>query len=210
MGARCLETADYYRRCLAPYPLLTQQVRIYHPDLQGPFDAAHLLWGPDILMALYDCPDVVHELLDLVTGTYISWLAAWKQFIGEGNEWTTHWAFQLRGGTIVRDDTAVMLSPAQYREFVQPYDQRVLDVFGGCVHFCGDGRHYISALSTSRNLSAVNMTQPDLNDMPLFWRLTQEHRLVVLGMPAEWLPADRHAGVHVLRSYAAEQAGAIS
>ena len=96
---------------------------------------AHLLWGPDIFVALYDCPDLVHSVLDLVTTTYIAWLTHWKELAEEGNEFTAHWAMMMRGGTMVRDDTPVMLSGAQYDEFARPYDQRVLDAFGGCIHF---------------------------------------------------------------------------
>ena len=85
-------------------------------------------------------PELVHALLDLVTRTYIAWLTLWKRELGEGNDFTSHWSIMMRGGAMLRDDTPVMLSPAQYDTFVKPYDQRVLDVFGGCIHFCGRGR----------------------------------------------------------------------
>lgn len=201
LGGACLDMAAYYRKALAPYPGLVQATVIYHPDLQGPFDVAHLLWGPDIFLALYDCPDLVHALLDLVTRTYIAWLTHWKQAVGEGNEFTTHWSYMMRGGAMLRDDTSVMLSGGQYEEFVKPYDQRVLDIFGGCIHFCGRGDQFIGPMLTSRNLYGINCSQPDLNDMTRMWQLTRKHRVVLLGLQAEYLPPDAHTGVTLVRSW---------
>ncbi|MFH1761127.1 MAG: hypothetical protein ABIA63_08495, partial [bacterium] len=43
LGGKCFETAEYYKSILSGYPKLNQVIRIYHPDLQGPFDVAHLL-----------------------------------------------------------------------------------------------------------------------------------------------------------------------
>jgi hypothetical protein len=203
LGEACFATAHYYREMLAPYPNLSRQTAIYHPDLQGPFDVAHLLWGPDIFLALYDCPEMVHELLDLVTRTYIAWLTRWKEFIGEGNEFTAHWALYMRGGAMIRDDTPVMLSRAQYLEFVKPYDQRLLDAFGGCIHYCGRGDQFIGEMVTSRNLYGINASQPDWNDMDKLWRVTQERRLVVLGLAEEYLPAGTNRGVSLTRAWQA-------
>ncbi|MCD6520464.1 MAG: hypothetical protein J7M05_11140 [Anaerolineae bacterium] len=201
LGRTCFETAEYYMETLSHYPNLSQVVNIYHPDLQGPFDVAHLLWGPDIFLALYDCPELVHALLDLVTETYIVWLKRWKEFIGEGNDFTPHWSYLMRGGTMVRDDTPVMLSTTQYEEFVKPYDQRILDTFGGCIHYCGCGDQFVSSMVTSENLYGLNISQPELNNMERIWELCQEHRIVLLGIDEAFVPQDARRGVVLLRSW---------
>jgi len=205
LGADCLDTADYYMETLRRYPALSQAVYIYHPDLQGPFDVAHLLWGPDIFLGFYDCADLVHALLQLVTETYIVWLRYWKTVVGEGNEWTMHWNNWQRGGTMLRDDSAVMLSPGQYREFVQPYDQQVLDEFGGCIHFCGRGDQFVNDMAASSNLYGLNITQPELNNMQKIVDLCQQHRLVLIDMQEEYVPAEMKAGVTLRRSWIASQ-----
>ncbi|GAH86993.1 unnamed protein product, partial [marine sediment metagenome] len=64
LGKKCFETAEYYMEVLSNYPKLKKAIVIYHPDLQGPFDVAHLIWGSDIFLALYDCPELVHKLLE--------------------------------------------------------------------------------------------------------------------------------------------------
>lgn len=203
LGGTCFDTASYYHEALAPYPKLARYCRIYHPDLQGPFDVAHLLWGPDIFLSLYDEPELVHSLLDLVTETYIAYLQAWRAHVGEDEPWTAHWTFLMRGGAMLRDDTPVMLRTAQYEEFVKPYDQRVLDAFGGCIHYCGCGDAFIESMSTSRNLYGINISQPDWNDMDRFWRAVTTNSLVVLGMPDAYVPAGTRRGIVVQRAYCA-------
>ncbi len=195
LGGRCFDTAALYRDRLAPYPKLRQAVAIYHPDLQGPFDAAHLIWGHDIFYALYDCPDLVHSLLTLVTETYRRWMRAWKALTGEGNEFTTHWDYYLKGGIMLRDDSAVMLSTPHYEEFVRPYDQLLLDEFGGCIHFCGRGAAFLPSLCQCRNLYALNCSQLELNDTGLLRALAERYRLVLLGWHSRYLDAGQRTGV---------------
>ncbi len=183
LGGRCFETAVYYREVLADYPKLSQAITIYHPDLQGPFDIAHLIWGPDIFMALYDCPEMVHELLALVTETYSVWMRRWKAFVDEGNAFTTHWNFYIRGGVMIRDDTPVMLSLGHYETFVKPYDQQLLEEFGGCIHFCGKADYLVPSMCESRNLYGIHSSQPELNDMDMIVDAARERNIVLLGLP---------------------------
>ena len=198
LGGRCFETDAYYRDVLSSYPRLSKAISIYHPDLQGPFDVAHLIWGPDIFYALYDCPDVVHRLLALVTETYKVWMRAWKKWSGEGHEFTTHWNFYIKGGIMLRDDTAVTMSAQHYEEFVKPYDQALLDEFTGCMHFCGKGTAFVRSMSESRNLYGLALSQPSWNDMPMVLDLAAQHKLVMLGLPRECVPAGARTGFIVL------------
>ena len=201
LGGTCFETAQYYVEALAPYPHLSREVHIYHPDLQGPFDVAHLLWGPDIFYALYDCPALVHELLELVAETYIRWLREWKARMGEENGFTAHWSILMRGGAMIRDDTPVMLSPKQYETFVRPYDQRLLDAFGGCIHFCGRGDHFVSSMVASEHLYGLHVSQPELNDMGCIWELSRRHHLVLLDLEERFVPSGARTGVTLRRSW---------
>jgi hypothetical protein len=201
LGGTCLETAEYFMETLSPYPRLSQQTLIYHPDLQGPFDVAHLIWGPDIFVALYDCPDLVHTLLDLIVRTYTRWLRHWKALVGEGNTFTAHWSIMMRGGAMIRNDTPVMISEKQYKEFVKPYDQRLLDVFGGCIHFCGKGDQFIDSMTESDRLYGIHASQPELNDVEHLWNVTRERRLVLLAVDEEFVPSEARTGVTLQRAW---------
>lgn len=201
LGGQCFETLRFYQEALSGYPNLGQAISVYHPDLQGPFDVAHLIWGPDILYALYDCPELVHELLRLVVETYRRWMRKWKALTGEGNEFTTHWNLYIKGGIMVRDDTPVMLSPAHYEEFVKPYDQELLDEFGGCIHYCGKGDGFIASMCRSRNLFGVNTSQPELNDVTLLVQSARANRVVLLGLREAFVPPDIVTGAIVIKTH---------
>jgi hypothetical protein len=199
LGGRCFETAQYYMEMLSPYPKLSETIVIYHPDMQGPFDIAHLIWGPDIFMGLYDCPEMVHDLLALVTETYARYMRDWKALVGEGNVSTTQWNFYMKGGIMIRDDTPVMLRTEHYEAFVKPYDQALLDEFGGCIHFCGRGDAFIASMCESRNLYGIHSSQPDLNDVELLIRSTLGNKIALLGLPEQYVPAEANTGIIVLR-----------
>jgi hypothetical protein len=64
------------------------------------------------------------------------------------------------------------LSPEMCRTFVHPYDARLLDRYGGAIHFCGRGDHYMADMVRSKGLSAIDMSQPHLNDMKRILRAT--------------------------------------
>lgn len=199
LGGRCFETAQYYRDILADYPNLLAAMSIYHPDVQGPFDVAHVLWGSDIFLALYDCPDLVHALLSLITETYKVWMEEWKAFVGEGNEFTTHWNFHIKGGIMLRDDSSVMLALKHYKEFVKPYDEALLKCFGGGIHYCGRGDQFVASMCQSENMYAIHSSQPHLNDVEAFVEAAVSSGLVVLGLPEKHVPVGLKTGFIVLR-----------
>lgn len=197
-GGMLFDTAAFYRETLSRYPVLARRVDFYHPDLQGPMDTAHIIWGSGILTALYDTPNLVHDLLRLVTDTYGMMMREWNAAFGVGR---THWTFHMKGGTLLRDDTAVMLSPEQYDEFCRPYDQEILDEFTGGIHYCGRGDHFVAAMAQSRNLTMLHLGQPELNDAALLFECLRSNRLVTTGYAEQYLPGDVTTGVMTCRGY---------
>lgn len=199
LGKTCFDTANYYMEILANYPKLKRAISIYHPDLQGPFDVAHLLWGQDIFLALYDDPELVHSLLSLITETYRQFMYKWKSIVSEGNSFTAHWEFYIKGEIMLRNDAAVMLSKKQYEEFVKPYDEVLLKEFGGCIHFCGKGDQFISSMCISDNLQGIHSSQPKLNNIELLLNSTQNNRVALLGIPERFLNNNIKTGVVVIK-----------
>jgi len=167
-GARVFETAEYFTEQLAAYPKLNETVWIYHPDLQGPMDIAEMMLGGELLLAFCDRADDVRAVMELVTTTYIRFLRRWFEIVpprGDG-KYMAHWNRFFKGRVMLRDDSLVNLSPEMYAEFVRPCDQRILDEFGGgAIHFCGKCDHAIGLMSEQRGLTAVNPSQPHLNDV---------------------------------------------
>lgn len=78
-----------------------------------------------------------------------------------------------RGLIALRDDSAMNISAAMCRDYVHPYDGRLLEAFGGgLIHFCGQGHHHIADMTRQPLLYAVDVSQPELNDMELIMTLT--------------------------------------
>ena len=142
---------------------------------------------------------MVHELLSLVTETYAAWMKKWKALVGEGNDFTTQWNFYIKGGIMLRDDTPVMLRTEHYQEFVQQYDQALLDEFGGCIHFCGSGDAFIPTMCQSRHLYGIHSSQPELNDVAQLIACARASDIVLLGLAKEYLPPDIETGVIALK-----------
>ena len=191
------------RETFRAYPKIEKYVKIYHPDTQGPLDIAELLWGGEMFYEMYDDPDFVHEALNLITETYTTFLKRWYEIIPMNtdiNPYWTDWAYLWHKGTLmIRNDSAMNLSPEFYREFAMPYDSILLDRFGGgCIHFCGRGDHYIDAITEIKGLYAINMSQPHLNDMEKIFRHTVDRGIKILAFNKGWAEKlkDREGGYH--------------
>jgi hypothetical protein len=182
-GPKVFEMARRFAAIRAQYPKIGRYVHPYHPDFQGPLDLCELLWGCGIMTAFYETPELVTALLELVTATYIRFLRAWEAIVPFENGHAVHWAWLHKGHIMLRNDSAMNLSPALYETFSKPYDQRLLDEFGGgAAHFCGRGDHFIERLSGCRGLYAVNLSQPEYNDMETIFLNTVDKGIKVLAL----------------------------
>jgi hypothetical protein len=183
-GARVLEMGERFLEVGRRYPGIGRHVHVFHPDLQGPLDVCEVVWGSSIFYALYDEPTLVEDLLELVTDTYSRFLRAWTAIVPFRQGGNVHWNLYHTGNIMLRADSAMNLAPEQYDQFSRPYDQRLLDEFGGgAIHYCGRGDHFIGSLSTLRGLHAVQVSQPELNDMEVVLASTVDRGLKLLGLP---------------------------
>lgn len=185
-GAACFALAERLAALFTPYPRIAKYVHIYHPDLQGPMDVCELLWGSNLFVDLIDVPDLAHALLALITDTYLRFMRQWEAVIPpRGGGLSAHWGLLHRGRIMLRDDSAMNLSPAMFDSFIRPYDQRLLtELGGGAVHFCGRGDHYIDRLARMSGVHGVALSQPECNDMERIFRHTVDKGIVLLALPA--------------------------
>ena len=185
-GGHALEMAEIYAELLTDYPKISRFVHLYHPDLQGPMDICELLCGSKIFTYIYDYPDLIHALLELITDTYIQFLNKWYQIIPPTEKYSVHWWFMHKGLIMLRDDSAMNFSPAMVDEFVLPYDQRLLNEFnGGAIHFCGKGDHYIESMCNMDQLHCIHMSQPEYNDIEMILANTVDKGIKILEFPEE-------------------------
>jgi hypothetical protein len=169
----------------ASFQAIKRYVHVYNPDLQGPFPLVDMLWGSDIYTGFFDAPETVHAAISFFADVIIAFLEKYQALCPPFDaDHSLEWGLLHRGGIIIRNDAAMNISGDMYREFVMPYDKRVIDTFGGGLHFCGKGDHYISHVSEIKGLSTFNLSQPEYNDMETIYRNTIDKGGVIIGLPA--------------------------
>jgi hypothetical protein len=191
LGEKTFAFGEIWAELSRRYPNVHRYVAMYHPDLQGPLDIAELLWGSEMFYAMYDEPELVHAFLSLITDTYTAFMERWNKTFPPREDMNAHWNLYFRGAILIRNDSAMNLSPELYDEFSVPYDQRLLSHFGGgAIHFCGRGDHYIESLAALDGLYGFNMSQPQYNDMEKIYRATADRGIKILSFNRDRALAD--------------------
>ncbi len=186
LGALTLEAGQKFYDILGFYPELDSCVHLYHPDFQGPMDICEVIWGSDLFLDIVDEPDLVKEFLHVITETYLAFMQRWQSMVPAEQPWSVHWGMIHQGSIMLRDDSAMNFSPQMFAEFIEPYDRRLLaELGGGALHFCGRGDHYIHLAASMPGLTAVNLSQPEYNDMETIFAHTVDKGLHILGLPQQ-------------------------
>jgi hypothetical protein len=194
--------ARHFQQLFAPYPRIREWVHLYHPDVQGPMDCVELLWGSSLFLALHDMPELVRQTLQLLTDTYTAVMDDWFDLVPPNADTSYHWSMYQPGRIMLRDDSAMNLSPEMFAGFIAPYDAQLLQRYGGAIHFCGRGDHYIEHAASLPGLRAINMSQPELNDMETIYRHTVDQGVFLLDLRRDAAEAalaanrDLHGRVH--------------
>ena len=149
---RVLEAIDYART--------NSDLPVGLTDMQGPLDTVGQMCGQQqLFMWMYEEPQMVHELFDIVTEAFIEGVKIQKEHIGEPLDRSNG----LQGvgaspiGVWESDDDMVMVGPKQYREFVVPYVSRIFEAFGGgSLHFCGKGFQHLDNILAVKDVRVVN------------------------------------------------------
>ena len=184
-GGRVMTAGALFLEIASRYPKIGKYVHPYHPDLQGPMDAAELICGSDIFCELYESPELIHNLLALICDTYTAFMGKWLALF-PANGYAYHFGFMHRGTIMLRDDSAMNLSPAMFEGFILPYDNRLLRQFGGgIIHFCGKGDHFVHFFDGMESLYGINLTQPEYNDMETIYRHTVDRNIKLFTLHPE-------------------------
>ena len=122
----------------------------------GPFTVACNLRGTtEFCLDLYEDPRYARELLEFVTKATIVRIKAVMEF--NGTEYPQQgWGFA--------DDSIMLLSEAQYREFVLPHHKRLVDTFstGGpnSIHLCGSVQRLLPVLQKELSVQDFDLGFP--------------------------------------------------
>jgi len=108
------------------------------PDLQGPFNNAHLLRGNDIFTDFYDEPESIEALLEKVTQYQITMTRHYHELCGIGKGILYDWGGIWRGNLRICNCTLHNVSTEFYETYIKKYDRMLLDAFTeGRIHYCG-------------------------------------------------------------------------
>ncbi len=169
--------------------ILPEWIHIYLPDTEGPFDIAHAVYGDNIFYDFYDNPKFVHYLLEFCTDIYIQVTEKLKEVIGEERTACYHGhalsrgIYMRNGGIRISEDSATLISPKQIDEFVIPYDQKVLEAFGGgFIHFCGKNDFLLESYLKLDKVRAVNLGNPEMYDFNITMQKFIDHRKCCFGV----------------------------
>lgn len=195
LGEKVFTMGEFYHELFAPYPRIRRYVNVYHPDLQGPMDVYELLRGSAMFLDLMDNSDLAHQVLTLITDTYAAFMRKWLALHPYTAPTSCHWGMMQPGCLMLRDDSAMNLSPEMFDEFIFPYNQRLLSEFGGGTeHFCGRGEHFIPSLCRLAGLGAINLSQPEYNDMELIFQHSIDRGILIIGLRRDAAEAALRSG----------------
>ncbi|MDH7482123.1 MAG: uroporphyrinogen decarboxylase family protein [Armatimonadota bacterium] len=204
LGTRVFETEQFYLDTLSQYPNLSKAVHVFICDTQGPFDTAHLIMGHRIYTEIYDNPDLVHRLLDVVTETYIAFTKAQKEIIGECNDWSYHSQMKVRGGIRICEDAPTNISSSAYLEFCRPYNERCLAEFnGGWIHYCGKGYQIFPHVISTPGLCGVNFGNPEVQDLQYIYSEASKRGIGIISWSGRFTSEDEKViktGISLVKS----------
>lgn len=175
------ETEAYFRETLAPYPKLSQTVRIGCPDAQGPFNTAVNIAGVNVYYLVNDDPDLVHRLMHFSTNLYLAVIHHHKRLMNEPMDVGYSFSYKIRGGGRMSDDSAVMMSGQMYQEFVKPYNTRACQTTAGALlHFCGRGNQFFEHMTDTPGVTAIQFGNPEMQDFMARYQVAQAKKVCLL------------------------------
>ncbi|HEY3375890.1 MAG TPA: hypothetical protein VGL77_00215 [Armatimonadota bacterium] len=175
--------------------LTPEWVKIALPDMQGPFNIAHMILGDEVFFAPYEEPEEFAAFLTMVTDFFIALHGRLQSWI----EPARRVAFP-QNNCRVAECSVNMVSKDIYLEHVLPHDQRIATYYGRiAVHPCS-GPHVFSA--TLDNLPNVVYTEAGYIEKAFAGSIRVADAMEALGgrpiilgigeeLPADWDEAER-------------------
>lgn len=150
------------------------EVAAYHPDTQGVFDVAHLLYGDAIFPDMAGEPGEqswVFELLEICLDLHLRVTRRIKEHLSEPEGSMIHGHGTSQGisfphaGVRISEDTPTLVSPAMIDRFIMPFLEKSLRPFGGgFAHFCGLHRPFFERLCACELVRAIDLGNPEKYD----------------------------------------------
>ncbi len=166
IGQYMLDTIEYF------LDQTQGKIPMSYSDVQSPLNMlSYLMPITDLFMEIYDDPDSVVKVLDVITELLIDFLKKQANLIGDCLAKPGHGFGSSRGFSCMgmSADNVVMLSPAQYQDMFQGYDDKIGDAFGGLAfHSCGEWLMHAKMVNHFKTVKTIDgafspQTDPGFN-----------------------------------------------
>jgi hypothetical protein len=181
-----VNTYRCYNHILSDYPGLKDCIKIVLPDLQGPLDTLELLRGSEIYSDFILDKELIEDGLKIMTKAQVGFAKYLSQFITDGPEDYAHQhATVIKGNILIRNDSAIMISPEIYAGQVAHHDEFVLsEMKGGGIHSCGTIDFNIPEIFRLHSIKCFDFGQSNLNDIDLVYQLAKEKKIPLIRIRA--------------------------
>jgi len=180
--SKVVETYKFYNHVFSEYPNLKKCVKLVLPDLQGPLDSLELLWGSEIYSDFIIDPELVEKGLKLMAESQVGLAKYLLQFTTDDKQGFTHQhATTIKGNILIRNDSAIMISPDMYRNQVAVYDEFVLhEMNGGGIHSCGNIDFNVPSIFSLNSIQCFDFGQSWLNDIDSVYSIARERKIALI------------------------------
>jgi len=180
--SQVVERYRFYNDVLADFPNLQKCIKIVLPDLQGPLDSLELLRGSEIYTDFILDPDLIDKGLKLMAEAQVGFAKHLQQFTTEKEDGFTHQhAVPVKGNILIRNDSAIMISPEMYADQVAPHDEFVLkEMNGGGIHSCGKIDFNLNEIFKLPSIQSFDFGQSYLNDVNSAYQLARDKKIPLL------------------------------
>ena len=167
------------------------EIPVMVSDHQSPYGSATKICdNEELMLAMYDEPEMVHEFFDIVTTGIEDTIDAMEKWCGSQcfvkNPCV---AVPGKNGVIIWDDYISVITPALHTQFCAPYNLRLYEKYGrGHLHTCGPYfPGYIDACINckprSMDFAIMRGFARAKEDMIEFRRITKEAGIILMGGP---------------------------
>lgn len=188
LGKRVIETYQYYRDRLAPYPKCSQAIRITQPDMPGPYDIFHLIVGNEAFILPYDHPELAKYMIGVITATFIAFRKYIEPYLTDSIHGDAVFVkgFCTGGKVLIKADIGTAnLSPEMYQLYEGEPDKQIMKAFeeegGGSLHYCGGSKNWHHTKIFNHNLRCINFGNPEMHELQAEYTYLKEKKIAIVG-----------------------------
>jgi len=183
---RVVETYEFFRATLSAWPKLDRIVRVVLPDMQSPFDTLELIVGSSVFADLRTRSELASRALHNVAMAQVGFARRLAPLVSDGPDGFAHQhATMIRGNVLLRDDSAILMSPGMYRDQVAPQDEFVLrELNGGGIHCCGNVGLHAQRFLEPAGMQSFDFGQSEQNNVDAIYALAKPRQTALIRVAA--------------------------